>query len=346
MKALVGLWHHDCAKPCCSSHRGREVTRGRKARIVVGPRILTAGEILNGKPFSTEQEIRNEVDRQAAAGVDYIKVYAKSDPNQTAVAIDEAHKRGLKVIGHLQNTDWPTAAAEGIDFVAHAVSWSASALPPGKRAAYQAEQNSVGPIKARIFWLESVDVNGPEIGAVIASLKQHHISDDPTLIAYKTKFVPSEEYRGKQNVSLAPAAMQQSWEDGGLTADWTPSDFARMSRAWPRMLQIVDRYYREGVLLTTGSDLPNEWVVPGVSLHQEMELLSQAGIPNEAVLAMATRNAALALGLEKEIGTVETGKCADLVVLRANPLNDIHNAEQIQYVFSAGRLVMSGTPSH
>lgn len=250
------------------------------------------------------------------------------------------------MIGHLQNTDWPTAAAEGIDFVAHAVSWSASALPPGKRAAYQAEQNSVGPIKARIFWLESVDVNGPEIGAVIASLKQHHISDDPTLIAYKTKFVPSEEYRGKQNVSLAPAAMQQSWEDGGLTADWTPSDFARMSRAWPRMLQIVDRYYREGVLLTTGSDLPNEWVVPGVSLHQEMELLSQAGIPNEAVLAMATRNAALALGLEKEIGTVETGKCADLVVLRANPLNDIHNAEQIQYVFSAGRLVMSGTPSH
>ena len=138
--------------------------------------------------------------------------------------------------------------------------------------------------------------------------------------------------------------MQGSWEDGGVTADWAASDYARMGKVWPKMLQIVDRYYREGVLLTTGSDLPNSWVVPGVSLHQEMELLSEAGIPNEAVLSMATRNAAAALGLEKEIGTVETGKCADLVVLRANPLKDIHNTQRIRDVFSAGRLIKPGAP--
>ena len=323
------------AAPAVDGVRLRDdVERGR----IVGPRILTAGESLNGKPFSTETEIRNEVDRQAAAGVNYIKVYANSKPEQTAAAIDEAHKHGLKVIGHLQNTDWPTAAAEGIDFVTHGVCWSANALPPEKRAAYLAEEKQVGSMKARIFWLESVNVNGAEIGTVIASLKQHHISDDPTLIAYKTKFVPSEEYQGKQNVSLAPVAMQESWKEGGFTSDWTPADYARMRRAWPKMLQIIDRYYREGVLLTTGSDLPNSWVVPGASLHQEMELLSEAGIPTEAVLAIATRNAALALGLEREIGTVEVGKRADLVVLEANPLSDIHNTERIQYVFSAGKL--------
>jgi imidazolonepropionase-like amidohydrolase len=174
---------------------------------------------------------------------------------------------------------------------------------------------------------------------VIESLKQHHVSDDPTLIAYKTKFVPTEEYRSKQNVSLAPPAMQASWRDGGFTADWTPADFARMRKAWPKMLAIVDRYYREGVLLTTGSDLPNSWVVPGVSLHQEMELLSEAGIPREAVLAMATRNAASVLGLDREIGTVETGKRADLVVLDANPLTDIHNTRKIEYVLQNGRLL-------
>ena len=306
---------------------------------IQGPRILTAGEPLNGKPFTTEPEIRAEVDRQAAVGVNYIKVYANSTPEETAITIDEAHKRGLKVIGHLQSTDWSTAAAEGIDAVTHGVSWSPSALPEGKRAAYVAEQKRVGAMKARIFWLEAVNVNGPEIGQVIESLKQHHVSDDPTLIAYKTKFVPTEEYRSKQNVSLAPLAVQSSWRDGGFTADWTAADFARMRKAWPKMLAIIDRYYREGVLLTTGSDLPNSWVVPGVSLHQEMELLSEAGIPREAVLAMATRNAASVLGLDREIGTVETGKRADLVVLDANPLTDIHNTRKIEYVLQNGRLL-------
>lgn len=324
------------AAPAVESVRLRDDVADGK---IIGPRILTAGESLNGNPFSTEAEIRREVDRQAAAGVNYIKVYANSAPDQTAAAINEAHKHGLKVIGHLQSTDWPTAAAEGIDFVTHGVCWTANALPPEKRAAYLAEEKRVGPMKARIFWLESVNVNGPEIGAVIESLKQHHISDDPTLVAYKTKFVPSDEFRGKQNVGLAPLIMQISWEDGGVTADWTASEYARMRQVWPKMLQIIDRYYRDGVLLTTGSDLPNNWVVPGISLHQEMELLSEAGIPNEAVLSMATRNAAVALGLEKEIGTVETGKRADLVVLSANPLRDIHNAERIRYVFSVGRLI-------
>src|SRR5262249_16776210 len=127
-----------------------DVARG----LIDGPRILTAGEPLNGKPFSTEAEIRAEVDRQADVGVDYIKVYANSTPPQTAAAIDEAHRRGLKVIGHLQETDWPTAIAEGIDAVTHGVSWSASALPPDKRERYRAEQERVGAMKARIFWLE------------------------------------------------------------------------------------------------------------------------------------------------------------------------------------------------
>lgn len=310
---------------------------------ILGPRILTAGEPLNGKPFSTEAEIRTEVDRQAAAGVDYIKVYANCTPEETAIAIDEAHKRGLKVVGHLQNTDWPTAAAEGIDAVTHGVSWSASALPPDKRAMYLAEQKRVGAMKARIFWLEAVNVNGPEIGEVIESLKRHHISDDPTLIAYKTKFIPTEEYRSKQNVSLAPLAVQESWSDGGFTGDWTPADFARMRKVWPKMLAIIDRYYREGILLTTGSDLPNSWVVPGVSLHQEMELLSEAGIPNEAVLAMATRNPATVLGLDREIGTIEAGKRADLVILDANPLTNIRNTRTIEYVLHNGRLLRSAS---
>jgi imidazolonepropionase-like amidohydrolase len=105
------------------------------------------------------------------------------------------------------------------------------------------------------------------------------------------------------------------------------------------MLAIIYRYYREAVLLTTGSYLPNSWVVPGVSLHQEMELRSEAGIPKKAVVAMATCNPACVLGLAREIATVETGKRADLVVLDADPLTDIHNTRTIEYVLHNGRLL-------
>lgn len=306
--------------------------------IVLGPRILTAGLPLSGKPFVTEEEIRAEVKRECEAGVDYIKVYASSTPQQTATAIDEAHKCHLKVIGHLQDTDWPTAASLGIDFLTHAVSWSASALPPQKRTAYEQEIERSGSMKARIFWLESVDINGPEMNQVINSLKQQHISVDPTLVAYKTKFVPLEKYRGIANVRIAPLALQADWHSSDMTRGWTATDFVRMRKVWPKMLAIVKRYYREGVQLTTGSDLPNPWVVPGISLHQEMELLAEAGIPTQDILAMSTRNAARALGLEREIGTIEVGKRADLVVLRGNPLKDIRNTRTIEYIFRCGQL--------
>jgi imidazolonepropionase-like amidohydrolase len=105
------------------------------------------------------------------------------------------------------------------------------------------------------------------------------------------------------------------------------------------MLAIVRRYYLSGILLMTGSDLPNEYVVPGVSLHQEMELLHEAGIPATDVVGMATRNAAIALGHGRDAGTVEVGKRADLVVLAANPLKDIRNTRTVEIVIANGRIL-------
>lgn len=311
-----------------------DVAAGR----VLGPRIFTAGWPLNSKP-STAPDIRAEVDRQCALKVDYIKVYAGATPDQAAAAIEEAHRCGVKVIGHLQATDWPTAARLGIDFITHAVSWSSSALPPAKRAEYRAQIERRGAMKARIFWLESVDVDGPEMNAVIDALKQRHVSVDPTLVAYETKFVPLDKYRGAANVALAPPAMRESWQGGSPTEDWTADDFARMKRTWPKLLAIVRRYYRAGVLLTTGSDLPNDFVAPGVSLDQEMELLAEAGVPAADVLAMATRNAAEALGQAADIGTIEVGKRADLVVLARDPLADVRNARSVELVIANGRVL-------
>jgi predicted amidohydrolase YtcJ len=131
------------APPAESVALREDVAAGR----TLGPRIFTAGFPFFGRDFGSDAGIRSEVDRECALKVDYIKVYAGSTPEQTGVAIDEAHKCGLKVIGHVQTTDWPTAADLGIDFLAHAVSWSPSVLPPDKREAYIAEDEKFGPMK-------------------------------------------------------------------------------------------------------------------------------------------------------------------------------------------------------
>ena len=102
------------------------------------------------------------------------------------------------------------------------------------------------------------------------------------------------------------------------------------------MLGLTKRLFDRGILLTAGSDLPNPWVIPGVSFHEELQLLVDSGIPPLDVLRIATINGATALGIDDETGTVEVGKRADLVVLTANPLDDIANTRSIEWVILGG----------
>ncbi len=113
----------------------------------------------------------------------------------------------------------------------------------------------------------------------------------------------------------------------------------RNASAWPTVLGLTKRLFDRGVLLTAGSDLPNPWVIPGVSFHEELQLLADAGIPPLDVLQIATSNGAVALGIDDEIGTVEPGKRADLVVLSANPLDDIYNTRSIEWIIQAGTVL-------
>ena len=93
------------------------------------------------------------------------------------------------------------------------------------------------------------------------------------------------------------------------------------------------------MLLTAGTDANNPWVVPGVSLHRELELLQQSGIPPLEVLTIATHNGAKSLGILDEVGTIAPGKRADLVLLRDDPSLDISATRTIQWVMQGGRLL-------
>jgi imidazolonepropionase-like amidohydrolase/predicted esterase len=311
-----------------------DVARG----LLAGPRILTSGEHLND-PRATPDELRAEVRRQAEAGVDMVKVYSGLRPAQVAAAIDEAHRLGLPVVGHLQNTSWAEAARLGIDAITHGASWATPDLPPERRSEYR--QSMLG----RLDWLEWLDLDGPELAATIRELAQRGIPVDPTLITYHTKFFGDDpRWTEHPDQALVPEIAARWREGRTFVADWTPDHFARARGLWPKMQALVRRYHEGGVLLAAGSDLPNAWTIPGVSLHEEMELLVDAGIPAPEVIRIATRNGAAALGLLDELGTVEVGKRADLLVLSADPLADIRNTRSIEAVIQGGEVLDPAEP--
>ncbi len=302
-----------------------------------GPRLRTAGDAIDLGGFPTVGAVRQEVARQAALGVDDVKVYAGLPPSLVQAAITSAHDHGLGIVGHLQATSWSEAARAGIDFLSHGAPWSEGLLAPEHRGAYRRAIRREGALKARLRWLEWLDPHGPEVRATARELAQRRVPVDPTLIAWETKVRGDDPaYTASPDLLLLPEAILDSWRRGTFTEDWTPADFARGRGLWPKFLELVRVYDEQGVTLLAGSDLPNPWVVPGAGLHRELELLVSAGLPPLRVIAIATGNAARAFGWD-DLGTLEVGKRADIVVLAGDPTQDIRHTRRIEAVYLAGR---------
>jgi imidazolonepropionase-like amidohydrolase len=307
-----------------------DVAHGR----VLGPRIFTAGPILNDPRFSVDS-LRTLVRGQAAAGVDFVKVYAGLRPLQVRAVVEEAHRHGVRVIGHLQRTSWTEAARAGIDFLTHGADWHESELPDSLRASYR----EIGDMRQRIAWYEGLDVEGAAVDTMVREMATRRIPLDPTLVAYHTKFWWRDSiYQHDPDVALVPEEVE-NWRVLGMhTREWSSSDFDRVQAVWPKQLALVRRLYRAGVPIMTGSDLASPWVAPGVSLHQEFALLASAGLTPLEVLRAATYEGARALGIEGDAGTVAVGKRADLVVFENDVLTDMTRSRSIRFAILGGAI--------
>lgn len=281
---------------------------------ITGPEIFTAGRLLNTpelpipfieKQVTTEEEVIEEVRRQAASGVDFIKLYVGLNPELLKVAIDEAHHQGIKVIGHLYLTSWTEAANLGIDFLTHGVPVSPFLLSEGKQRIFNL---TGGDPFDHSLWLDLVDLSSQEISNMIDSLVQNQIPVDPTLNVYE-------------------AILKQGTYD--------PQNQQR----WNKVLQLAKIMHERGVQILSGTDIPNFELVPGKSLHHELELLAEAGIKPMDIIEIATINGAKALSIINHTGTIEPGKQADMLILSANPIEDIENIGKIDAVISNARII-------
>lgn len=317
---------------------------------LVGPRIFTAGEVIDQisfpglvRPARDEAEMRAEVRRQASLGVDYVKLYATLPPALVRAGIEEAHRQGIKAVAHLFRTPWTAAATWGIDGLVHAPPGSPLLLTPEGGAAFR---RNIAPSGRFMFqWFEYYEPASAQADSMIRAVVDHHVVHDPTLVVFEAvAWGDSARITRNPDLRYAPPALLRNWTSGEfvLSLGFRPAGYDSSRAVWPAVLRFVKQLYDRGVFLVAGTDANNPWVAPGPSLHRELELLVDAGIPPLQVLRIATANGAEALGIGGETGSVEPGKRADLLLLDADPVANIRNTRRIVWIMQGGRRWMPG----
>ena len=320
----------------------RDVATGN----ITGPGAIIAGEIINQGAFegltidiNKNMSLQAAIEQQKAAGIDIIKLYAGLTEQQIQDAIVIGHELDMQVIGHLEEVSWTGAANWQIDGLVHAMPVSSKLLSKEVKEEYK--KNSRHGAFAHFEWYENVDLNSKPMLELYQALRKNEVHVDPTLIAFKNSFYgDSQQVIAHPNLKYVHPELLNNWRSFfTFNIGWKKQDFSRAKKVWPKVLSFVNRLYKEGVPLTIGTDLGNPWVIPGYSVHQEMQIFADAGIPNIDILRMATINAAKQLNISDQHGSIEQGKIANLLFLKNNPLENIANTQTITQVFLAGNLI-------
>ncbi len=321
-----------------------------KARLaageLVGPETFNAGPVINNADLPglataahTAEDMEQVVRAQVDAGADWIKLYTGLSPELLKAGIDAAHRHGRPAVAHLESIAWTDALAMGLDGIVHLMPLSPDLLTPEQRTAWQATAR--GGTYSFFEWWEHFDPEGPQADRLVAAYHHHRPVFDATLVAFHAAFVQDQDNPYKDDARrYAHPRLLAHWNEWFTFAiGWQPDDFRRARGVWPKVQRMAARLYATDARLTLGTDMSNPWIAPGISLHREMQLLADAGVPNAQLLLAATRNAAEALGAGDRIGRIAPGFEADLLVLDANPLDDIQHTRDIHAVVLDGTLL-------
>lgn len=310
---------------------------------MLGPHIVAAGALVDGpKPrwpaaviATNEQEGREAVRSLKQRGADFIKVYDKLPrPAYFAIA-DEAKKHGLPFAGHVPVAVSVVEASDaGQKSIEHltGVLLACAADEADLRKEFSEQWNVRLQVKALAGYRED------KAQALFARFVKNGTWHCPTLTVLRAlAFLDDKEFTADERVKYITPYLRNMLYPKGTIA--SPEEFADRKKVFRKYLAVVGAMRKAGVALLAGTDTPNPYCFPGFSLHDELGLLVQAGLTPMEALQAATRNPAQYLGRSKELGTVEAGKIADLVLLDANPLADIGNTRRVAAVVVGGKLL-------
>ncbi|RPJ43797.1 MAG: hypothetical protein EHM21_11025 [Chloroflexi bacterium] len=313
---------------------------------LLGPEMITTGWVLDGEPAmipqislgcATVELGRERVRQQVRAGVDQIKVYSGLERDVFLGIVDEALRQGIKPVGHVPEAVYIEEAAEaGLRSCEHLFGFEKMiARLLGEEVPLQ--KGGIGAYAP--YWKRLPEVNRDGLCAALKRVRDSGMVVCPTVVVFASRGRAGEIQSGSYPLlEYASPQVRAIWN---MLMDPTGDDIEMSRSIWPQMQAFVYALFQTGVPLMVGTDLMVPGILPGFSLHQEMLLWQEAGIPPVDVLRGATIIPARFFGLEASLGTVETGKKASMVLLRGNPLQDIRNANKIAGVFLRGRFFSS-----
>jgi imidazolonepropionase-like amidohydrolase len=310
-----------------------EIDSGR----MIGPHMDVTGPYLEGQgspfiqmhPLKDAQDAKKTVAFWADQGASSFKAYMNITRAELGAAVAEAHKRGLKVTGHLCSVTYPEAAELGIDDLEHGF-FVNTQLDPGKQPDKCSEGTGTPTLLA-------MTPDSPEADALIKQLVAHHVAVTSTLPVFEQRVPMHAPLNPKAMAVLTPEAREAYLYSRNLVNQAPRERYADAARAFANDLALERKFVAAGGLLLAGPDpTGNGGVIPGFGDQREVELLVEAGFSPVEAIRIATLNGATYLGLEGRIGSIAPGKNADLVVVKGDPSTKITDIENVEAVFKDG----------
>ncbi|HEX3875704.1 MAG TPA: amidohydrolase family protein [Bryobacteraceae bacterium] len=311
-----------------------EIDAGRQ----IGPRVVPAGFIDGPGPYegpikvlaATPEEAKQRVNRYADLGYAQIKIYSSVKPELVPVIVEEAHKRGLRVSGHIPSGMIAEQFVRaGADEIQHINFIFLNFMPDVKETRTPARFIEPGKRGG------SLDLNSPQVNGFVAFLREHHTVVDPTLMTFEDMYVDRAgqvALGDKDMFDRLPVQVQRASKTaGGALSASDPTVDKQYRAAFANMVRMVKKMYDGGVQIVAGTDAGS-----GYALDRELELYAQAGIPATEILRIATLKAAQVMHKDGEFGSVTPGKYADLVLVNGDPTRDISDIRKIELVITNG----------
>jgi imidazolonepropionase-like amidohydrolase len=294
----------------------------------LGPRIIVDGLVDGDGPralgtvhIASREQIAPTLDRLKKAGCPEVKIYSSIPPALVPAIVTYAHAHGMRVVGHVPEGMTSTqAVAAGYDSISHVTYLFDALFPSDTRRTLSREQY--------LSRVASIDLASPPMTKLLDQIASHRVYVDDT-IALEEQIWHTMDDDAKREPGIATLPPELVATLGGVPPQLaSPAD-----GAFQKALALVAELHKRGVRVVAGTDI----TVPGHSLHRELELYVKAGFTPMEALQAATLVPAQVMRLDKDLGTVQPGKRADLVVLGGDPLADITNVRKTKLVVARGK---------
>ena len=302
-----------------------------------GPHLDVTGPYLEGagSPFVQMHQLKDAEDARrtvafwADQGATSFKAYMFITRAELKAATDEAHRRGLKITGHLCAVTYPEAAELGIDDLEHGF-FVNTQLDPGKKPDVCSDGEGDPTI-------EAMTPDNPAGKALIQLLVARHVAVTSTLPVFEQDLPEHAPLNPRAMATLSPQALEAYLYSRNRRATQSAKRHDEFLLQWRNDLALERAFVAAGGLLLAGPDpTGNGGVIPGFGDQREIELLVEAGFTPEQAIRIGTLNGAQFMGLADRIGSVASGKDADLVVVDGDPAKAVADIEKVETVFKDG----------